>query len=165
MMACKIGPPADQTKQQSAQAKVPGETSDLQATERRLQELSERLRGLIQADADAYAGVVRAYRLPKTDPARPSAIATSLRSASEVPLETATLASETASLLRTLLAQTKPTVAPDLKVGLLMARAAIEGGLENVYANLKSQTNQSVVKDLAQRAKAVEQRLVELKSL
>ena len=165
VMACKIGPPADRTKPRSAQAKVPGETSDLQATERRLQELSERLRGLIQADADAYAGVVRAYRLPKTDPSRPSAIATSLRSASEVPLETATLASETASLLRTLLAQTKPTVAPDLKVGLLMARAAIEGGLENVYANLKSQTNQSVVKDLAQRAKAVEQRLVELKSL
>jgi len=82
-----------------------------------------------------------------------------------VPLETATLASETALLLRTLLAQTKPTVVPDLKVGLLMARAAIEGGLENVYANLKSQANQLVVNDLTQRARAIEQRLVELKSL
>lgn len=165
VMACRIGPPADQKKQQSAKVKVPGETSDLQATERRLQELSERFRGLTQADADAYAGVVTAYRLPKADPSRPNAIATSLRVASEVPLETATLASETASLLRTLLAQTKPTLAPDLKVGLLMARAAIEGGLENVYANLKSQTNQSVVNDIARRAREVEQRLVELKSL
>ncbi|HET8580725.1 MAG TPA: glutamate formimidoyltransferase [Nitrospiraceae bacterium] len=164
VMACRIGPPADQ-KQQSAQVKVPGATSDLEATERRLRELSEKLRGLVEADADAYAGVVTAYRLPKTDPSRPSAIATSLRIASEVPLETATLASEAASLLRTLLAQTKPTVAPDLKVGLLMARAAIEGGLENVYANLRSQANQSVVNDLTQRARAVEQRLVELKSL
>ncbi len=165
VMACRIGPPADQKKQQSAKVKEPGETSDLQAAERRLQELSDRLRGLIQADADAYAGVVTAYRLPKTDPSRPSAIATSLRVASEVPLETATLASEAATLLRTLLAQTKPTVAPDLKVGLLMARAAIEGGIENVYANLKSQTNQSVVNDLTRRARVIEQCLVELKSL
>ncbi|HKW85812.1 MAG TPA: formimidoyltransferase-cyclodeaminase, partial [Nitrospiraceae bacterium] len=165
IMACRIGLPTDQKKQQSVQAKVPGEAIDLQATERRLQELSERLRSLIQADADAYAGVVKAYRLPKTDPTRSNAISTSLRVATEVPLETATLASETASLLRTLLAQTKPTVAPDLKVGLLIARAAIEGGLQNIYANLKSQTNQSVVNDLARRAKAIEQCLVELKSL
>lgn len=165
VMACRIGPPADQKEQQSAKTKGSRKPRDLKAAERRLQEVGERLRGLIQADADAYAGVMTAYRLPKTDPSRPHAIATSLRVASEVPLETATLASETATLLRTLLAQTKPTVAPDLKVGLLMARAAIEGGLENVYANLKSQANQSVVKDLTERAKAVEQRLVELKSL
>jgi len=165
VMACRIGHPANQKEQPGAKAKGPRDTRDLKAAERRLQELSEKLRGFIQADADAYAGVVEAYRLPKTDPSRPHAIATSLRVASEVPLETATLASETASLLRTLLAQTKPTVAPDLKVGLLMARAAIQGGLENVYANLKAQENQSVVNDLTQRAKAVEQRLVELKSL
>jgi len=165
VMACRIGPPADQKELQSSKAKGPRDTRDLKAAERRLQELSEKLRGLIQADADAYAGVVTAYRLPKTDSSRPHAIATSLRVASEVPLETATLASETALLLRTLLAQTKPTVVPDLKVGLLMARAAIEGGLENVYANLKSQANQLVVNDLTQRARAIEQRLVELKSL
>jgi len=109
--------------------------------------------------------VVRAYRLPKTDPGRPEAISTSLRIATEVPLETAALATEAASLLRALLPQTKPAVASDLKVGLLLALAAIEGALENVKTNLKSKKNQSLDKDLAIRIQAITQSLVELKGL
>ena len=82
-----------------------------------------------------------------------------------MPLETADLACETASLLRGLLSQTKPTVASDLKVGLLMALAAIEGGLENVMTNLKAQGNQGFLNEIAPRVQAIQQRLVELKKL
>jgi len=155
VMTCRIGEPASQS---------PG-AFDHRSMERRLTALREKLQGLIQADADAYASVVRAYRLPKTDPARPEAISTSLRIATEVPLETAALATEVASLLRALLPQTKATVASDLKVGLLLALAAIEGALENVKTNLKTQKNQSLNKDLAIRIQAITQSLVELKRL
>ncbi|MGH7235587.1 MAG: glutamate formimidoyltransferase [Nitrospiraceae bacterium] len=155
VMTCRIGEPASRS---------PG-TFDHRSAERRLTTLREKLQGLIQADADAYASVVRAYRLPKTDPARPEAISASLRIATEVPLETAALATEVASLLRALLPQTKATVASDLKVGLLLALAAIEGALENVKTNLKSQRNQSLNKDLATRIQAITQSLVELKGL
>ena len=155
VMTCRIGEPASQS---------PG-AFDHRSMERRLTALREKLQGLIQADADAYASVVRAYRLPKTDPARPEAISTSLRIATEVPLETAALATEVASLLRALLPQTRPAVASDLKVGLLLALAAIEGALENVKTNLKTQKNQSLNKDLAIRIQAITQSLVELKRL
>jgi len=155
VMTCRIGEPASQS---------PGNV-DHRSAERRLTALREKLQGLIQADADAYARVVRAYRLPKSDPARAEAISTSLRIATEVPLETAALASEVASLLRALLPQTKPAVASDLKVGLLLALAAIEGALENVKTNLKSQKDQSLNKDLAIRIQAITQSLVELKGL
>ena len=56
-------------------------------------------------------------------------------------------------------------MASDLKVGLLLALAAIEGALENVKTNLKSQKNQSLTKDLAIRIQAITQSLVELKGL
>ena len=155
VMTCRIGEPASQS---------PG-AFDHRSAERRLTALREKLQGLIQADADAYASVVRVYRLPKTDPARPEAISTNLRIATEVPLETAALATEVASLLRALLPQTRPAVASDLKVGLLLALAAIEGALENVKTNLKTQKNQSLNKDLAIRIQAITQSLVELKRL
>src|SRR5207247_7182845 len=126
VMACRLAGPA-------GQAAV---ACDDRSAQRLLTAPREKLQGLIQADADAYASVVRVYRLPKTDPARPEAISTSLRIATEVPLETAALATEVASLLRALLPQTRPAVASDLKVGLLLALAAIEGALENVKTNL-----------------------------
>ena len=165
VMTCRIGEPAAEKQPPGDQASRSPGTFDHRSAERRLTALREKLQGLIQADADAYASVVRAYRLPKTDPARPEAISASLRIATEVPLETAALATEVAALLRALLPQTKPTVASDLKVGLLLALAAIEGALENVKTNLKSQKNQSLNKDLAIRIQAITQSLVELKGL
>ncbi|MGH9316284.1 MAG: cyclodeaminase/cyclohydrolase family protein, partial [Thermoanaerobaculia bacterium] len=163
VMICRIGEPAAEKQPPGDQASRSPGTFDHRSAERRLTALREKLQGLIQADADAYASVVRAYRLPKTVPARPEAISASLRIATEVPLETAAHATEVASLLRALLPQTKATVASDLKVGLLLALAAIEGALENVKTNLKSQTNQSLTKDLATRIQVITQSLVELK--
>ncbi len=157
-MVCRIGSTGPGTT-------APGQPADRTSTEQRLFQLGERLKGLIQADADAYAGVVRASRLPKTDGTRAEAISAALRKATEVPLETAGLACEAASLLRGLLPKTKPTVASDLKVGLLMALAAIEGGLENVAINLKAQANQGLLSEIAPRLKALHEQLVELKRL
>jgi glutamate formiminotransferase/glutamate formiminotransferase/formiminotetrahydrofolate cyclodeaminase len=131
----------------------------------RLAKLSGQLQQLIQADAEAYETVLQAYRLPKTDPGRADAISSSLQLATEVPLRTATLAVEAARELRELLPRIKPTMASDLKVGLLMALAAIEGGLENVGINLKSVTNQDVLKDVLPRIERLKQSLVELRTL
>lgn len=131
VMACRV---SRSTKEGGAGGPPPGE-------EARLASLSLELGRLIQADADAFDQVLTAYRLPKTDAGRSQAIATALEQATEVPLRTATLAAEAGQLLRRLQSQTKPSVASDLTVGLLMARAAVEGGLANVDTNLKSLKN------------------------
>jgi len=160
VMACRVGPP----EQKKPTAK-PVSHVDLAVIEQRLRERGERLRSLVQADADAYTGVLQAHRLPKHDPERSSRISASLHVATEVPLETASLACEVASMLRSLISQTKPSVASDLKVGLFMAEAAIEGGLENATENLKSQKNQCLADDSNLKVKTMKQNLEELKGL
>ncbi len=165
VMGCRIGSPRSNaaTAAESPTASEP--ELDLARIERRLLELSDELRQLMQADADAYEDVLRAYRLPKTDPTRAEAVSAALRVATEVPLETATLAAETGMLLRSLLSHVKSSVATDVKVGLRMAVAAIEGARENVAVNIKSQTNQEVVSQIWTKLQTVERSLEELKGL
>lgn len=162
VMACRIGPPFDQTKPSAGR---PESVGDLERAERRLIEISTRLQALVQVDAEAYEGVLRAYRLPKADSSRPDRISAGLQAATEVPLETASLACEAASLLRSLIPRTKPSVASDLKVGLFMVKAAIQGGLENVSANLKAQTNQILINESTVKMKSIKESLEELKGL
>ncbi|HJU04003.1 MAG TPA: cyclodeaminase/cyclohydrolase family protein, partial [Nitrospiraceae bacterium] len=156
IMACRIGPPTGPDK--------PAHTAtQLHATEQRLLSLRSKLQALIQSDADAYANVMNAYRMPKDDSSRAAAIVKHLEAATEVPLETATLAAEAATVLRELLPLTKPSVASDLKVGLLMALAAIEGGLENVKTNLKSIKKPDLINKYRAQLAAIEESLVQLR--
>lgn len=159
VMVCRIGPPG------APASSVSEAGEQLRTAERRLATLVERLQALIRADADAYAEVMRAYRLPKTDASRSEAIVAGLQVATEVPLETASLAGEVAGILRTLSPFVKSSVVSDLKVGLLMARAALEGALENVAVNVKGMKNQNLVDSVESRIQPLRQSLVELKSL
>ncbi|MEW6543683.1 MAG: glutamate formimidoyltransferase [Nitrospirota bacterium] len=164
VMGCKVGPPKP-TAGQGQPKPSADEPASLEQMERRLAQLRAELHRLVRADADAYEAVVRAYRLPKEDKARSEHIAASLAAATLVPLETATLAGEVASLLRSVMGKTKQSVTPDLRVGLLLAMAAVEGGLENVAVNLKAQSNQQLISDVQGKVAALQQRLVELKRL
>ncbi len=164
VMGCRIGP----QRSGGAAADSPAASKpdlDWARIELRLLELRDKLRQLMQADADAYETVLRAYRLPKTDPVRAEAVTAALQKATEVPLETATLTAETGELLRSLLRRVKPSVATDVKVGLWMAVAAIEGARENAAVNLKSLTNQDVASHLKTKLQAVERSLEDLKRL
>jgi formiminotetrahydrofolate cyclodeaminase len=161
VMACRIGPPSQKSEESSGHEP----SRELKASEHRLQSLAAELNALVQADADAYAGVVQAYRMLKRDPGRPAAILETLRTATLVPLKSAELASDVATLLLSLRERTKLSVSSDLKVGLLMALAAIQGGLENVNANVKQSKNQLFDNEIAHRIHVIEQNLVELKRL
>jgi glutamate formiminotransferase/glutamate formiminotransferase/formiminotetrahydrofolate cyclodeaminase len=165
VMACRIGPPAHSKPRTDAAGSEAKEKAELKTIEQRLVSLSAELRELIQADAEAYAGVVKAYRLPKADPMRAVSISINLQRATEVPLKTAACAAEAASLLREVIPKLKSSVAPDLKVGLSMALAAIHGGLENVKTNLKSITDQEVIRNIGEQVVGIERSLVDLKRL
>lgn len=160
VMACRIGP----SKQLSAQESE-NVVQRLSAIEHRLLELRTRFQSLVHADAEAYERVLQAYRLPKSEPGRAHAISVSLQGATEIPLETATLALESLTLLRELRPRVKPAVSTDLEVGTQMALAAIEGGRANVQANLQSQTNQDIAAAASAKLKDIEQRLAEIRRL
>jgi methenyltetrahydrofolate cyclohydrolase len=104
-----------------------------------------------------------AFRLPKStaeeQQKRAEAIQQATRGAAEVPMQTA----EAASALFALLGQLEPFISPsmmsDLRVGRLMAAAAVRGALENVSINLDSITDAAYVGSMRGRAAAIEERL------
>lgn len=152
-------------KESELPAEVTGSDAQLHNIRARLVELRSELASLVQQDVDAYADVLEAYRLPKTDASRSHAISERFIPATLVPIKTAELAQEVGSLLQLLHPMIKPSVLSDLRVGLFMAVAAIEGGLENARTNVKHIESQSLKKEIADRIASVEQCLVELKSL
>ncbi len=163
VMACRIGPPSKLP--QSIGSGATDGADGLNTMEQRLIELCRRLEELVQADAEAYGQFLQAARLPKTDTAREEAMAKSLGGAITVSLEISALACEAAALLRSLPARTKPSVGADLKVGLMMALVAAEGGLINAEENVKTSSNHRVASIFASKINALKERLVDLRKL
>ncbi|HAN91829.1 MAG TPA: hypothetical protein DCQ33_07075, partial [Nitrospira sp.] len=64
-----------------------------------------------------------------------------------------------------LLTQTKPELQPDLKMGLRLADAVIDGCLGMVEENMKVQPNQLLIASIRERFSVAEQMLVDAKSL
>ena len=80
-------------------------------------------------------------------------------------MEIVKVSCELIPLLRGLLAQAKPELQPDLKMGLGLANAVIDGCLGMIEENMKIQPNQLLIASIRGRFSAVEQMLVDAKSL
>ena len=104
----------------------------------RLAQLREELKVGIDADAESYNQVMAAYKSAKTTAGNEALIDSALRTATQVPLETAQKAREVADIVESLRPMTNPNMASDLTVASALAKAAITGGLANVEINLGS---------------------------
>jgi len=104
----------------------------------RLAQLREELKAGIDADAESYNHVMAAYKAAKSAPEAEPQVETALRSATQVPLETASRAREVAKIIDSLRPITNPNMASDLTVGMALAQAAVTGALANVEINLTS---------------------------
>jgi glutamate formiminotransferase/formiminotetrahydrofolate cyclodeaminase len=102
--------------------------------------LSNRLAALAKRDAESYAAVAEAYRLPKEPAAaaeaRQAAIRRALLGASEVPLETARACGEVAELAARVAAHGNQNAVSDAGVAALLAEAACRGAAYNVRINV-----------------------------
>lgn len=114
---------------------------------------AERLRGealgLAEDDAEAFSGVMAAYKLPKgTDEekaARTEAIQRGLVEAAEVPLAIAANAAAVIRVAGRVLDGSNPNVLSDVAVAASSARSALESAALNVDINLAS------IKDAGER--------------
>ena len=104
----------------------------------RLAQLREELKAGIDADAESYNQVMAAYKYAKTSSGNEMLIDSALRTATQVPLETAQKAREVIDIIESLKPITNPNMASDLTVASALAQAAITGGLANVEINLGS---------------------------
>lgn len=124
---------------------------EMQAILARADSLQRELRDLVQADMDAYARVMDAYRLPKVSAAekaaRTRAIQDALKHASDVPLRVAERCATVLDLARLVAAKGNQNAASDAGVGALMAEAGLRGAVLNVSTNLAAIKDDTFVRD------------------
>jgi glutamate formiminotransferase/formiminotetrahydrofolate cyclodeaminase len=119
--------------------------------------LRDRLGALVAEDADAYAVVSDAYKLPKDgDPAaREAAIRAALVTAAEVPLETARLCRDVTRLAVACATRGNTNAVTDAGVAALLAEASCRGAAYNVRINVASMSDPTLGTPLADAATAL----------
>ena len=121
----------------------------------RLSELREALKSAIDADAESYNIVMKAYKQAKDSAGKDGLIEDALKQATNVPLGVAERAREVGAIVETLKPITNPNMKSDLTTALALARAAMEGALANVEINLESLKDQAFAEDARKRALAL----------
>ena len=104
----------------------------------RLATVREELKAAIDADAESYNVVMKAYRAAREMDDGGVAVNAALRQATNVPLGVAEKSAEVAKIAETLRPITNPNMASDLTTGIALARAALTGALSNVEINVGS---------------------------
>jgi formiminotetrahydrofolate cyclodeaminase len=103
------------------------------------EQLRKRLADMVAEDMTAFAGLMAAYKLPKGSEAEKSqralAIQSSLRSATEVPLDCARTCAQVIRLARRATEAGHREVVSDAGVGVLGAHAAARSAALNVFIN------------------------------
>jgi glutamate formiminotransferase/formiminotetrahydrofolate cyclodeaminase len=110
----------------------------------RLGQLREELKSAIDADAESYNLVMKAYKSAKESANGDAAITAALKQATSVPLAVAEKVVEVAEIAANLKPITNPNMTSDLTTAIALARAALEGALANVEINLDSLKNDSL---------------------
>lgn len=103
-----------------------------------LSALRDELKTAIDADAESYNFVMKAYKAAKEAADGKSLINAALREAAAVPLGVAERSAEVAKIASGLRAISNPMMASDLTTSIALAKAAISGALANVHINLDS---------------------------
>jgi glutamate formiminotransferase / formiminotetrahydrofolate cyclodeaminase len=104
----------------------------------RLSQLREELKAAIDADAESYNAVMKAYKQAKDSANADGIIDAALKQATRVPLGVAEQAREVVGIVERLQAITNPNMKSDLTTATALAGAAIQGALANVEINLES---------------------------
>jgi glutamate formiminotransferase/formiminotetrahydrofolate cyclodeaminase len=104
----------------------------------RLTQLREELKSAIDADADSYNAVMKAYKMAKESLDAAPSIAEALLQATNVPLGVAERAVEVRQIATRLQSITNPRMSSDLITAIALANASLAGALANVEINLQS---------------------------
>jgi glutamate formiminotransferase / formiminotetrahydrofolate cyclodeaminase len=121
----------------------------------RLSQLREELKTAIDADAESYNLVMKAYKSAKESSDGDAAIISALKQATSVPLGVAERVAEVAEIASNLKPITNPNMKSDLTTAIALAKAALEGALANVEINLDSLKDEAFVTEMRERAAAL----------
>ena len=122
----------------------------------KLERVRDQLAALTDRDAQAFAPLAKAYSLPKEtkeqQEEKERVMEAALYEASIVPLEIMKTVFQAAELLEVLGEKGSRLALSDVGVGILFARAALEGASLNIYINTKMMKNRERAERLNQEA-------------
>lgn len=131
--------------------------SQLSAAIASLTPLREQLKAAVDADADSYNSVMKAYKAGKStdEKSAETMIETALKGATAIPLGVAEKSYEVAQIVKLLEPITNPNMKSDLTTASALAEAAIKGALANVEINLSSMKDESFVAGVRRRTEGL----------
>jgi glutamate formiminotransferase / formiminotetrahydrofolate cyclodeaminase len=122
----------------------------------KLTPLREELKAAINADAESYDAVMKAYKAAKTATDGDALIDAALKLATSVPLGVAQKAARVKELAKRLGPITSPNMKSDLTTAKALAQAAMEGALSNVEINLEGIKDASFVAETRKTAASLQ---------
>ncbi len=134
--------------------------AQLSAAIARLNPLREELKAAIDADAESYNSVMKAYKASRAaadEKSGEALIEAALKEATAVPLGVAEKAHEIARITESLVPITNPNMKSDLTTASALAAAAIAGALANVEINLASLKDELFVVEVRQQTARIRQ--------
>lgn len=130
--------------------------ADVEEDVRSLMEKGEALRirllDLIDADAEVFEPLSKAYGIPKEDPDRGEIMENALNKASEVPMEIMRASCEALDLMEGFAQKGSKIAISDAGVGAVLCKAALKGASLNVFINTKSMKNRQHAQELEKEA-------------
>ena len=114
---------------------------DIAALNSRADALRADFVALVDADAEAFAPLSRAYGIPKDDPARAEIMEAALKRSAEPPLAIMRKCAEALELVKEYAAKGSALAISDAGCAAVLIRSAAEAAALNVFINTKSMTN------------------------
>lgn len=111
---------------------------DVKAMQVKAEALRQRLLELVDADAEAFAPLAKAYSIPKDDPTHDEVLETATLNACKAPVEMVERCAEAIDLLDEMMQKGSRMLISDVGCGALLCKAAMESAAMNVYINTKS---------------------------
>lgn len=121
---------------------------DIAALNSRAEALRADFAALIDADAEAFAPLSRAYGIPKDDPARAEIMEAALKRAAEPPLAIMRKCAEALKLISGYAAKGSALAISDAGCAAALCGAAMEAAALNVKINTKSMKNRAVADNI-----------------
>jgi formiminotetrahydrofolate cyclodeaminase len=124
-------------------------------------ELTKRLSELVQADAEVFEPLSKAYGMPANTDAEKAAkeevLQAALVAATQIPMQIAECSLEGIRLLEQYAKKGSRLAVSDAGVGAIFCKSALQGAKLNVLINLKLMKNEALKKEFSQKMAAVEE--------
>ena len=128
---------------------------DVKALMARAEDIRARLLALVDADAEAFEPLSKAYAIPKDDPNREAVMEQCLRDAAATPMAILRLSCEAIDLHREMLDKGSIIMLSDVGTGVIFCQSALYGAALNVKVNTKSMSDRDFARAMDEETDAL----------